>query len=244
MAQARPVTNLLGLAVLGTLAQRPMHRYEIATTIREQGKDDDMGVKWGSLYTVVKQPRAARLRRGHRHRAGRRPPRAHDLPDHRRRPPRDGRVDARAASPAPSASTRRSPPACRCSARCRRTRWWRCSGPARAARGRLTSRRAQARGVGGSRCRGCSWSRTSTASPCCRRRSTGCAACSPSSRAGTLPGLAMWRARTTPARSPDGGGATTQSSRDRPRAVRQHRPGTSLVVQRPEAPRPRGGNQQ
>src|SRR3954453_12386784 len=50
---ARPVANLLGLAVLGTLVQRPMHRYEIATTIREQGKDDDMAVKWGSLYTVV-----------------------------------------------------------------------------------------------------------------------------------------------------------------------------------------------
>jgi DNA-binding PadR family transcriptional regulator len=50
----RPVSNLLGLAVLGVLAQRPMHRYEIATTIREQGKADDMAVKWGSLYTVVK----------------------------------------------------------------------------------------------------------------------------------------------------------------------------------------------
>jgi DNA-binding PadR family transcriptional regulator len=49
----RPVSNLMGLAVLGVLAQRPMHRYEIATTIREQGKDDDMSVKWGSLYTVV-----------------------------------------------------------------------------------------------------------------------------------------------------------------------------------------------
>jgi DNA-binding PadR family transcriptional regulator len=50
---ARAVANLLGLAVLGTLVQRPMHRYEIATTIREQGKDADMDVKWGSLYTVV-----------------------------------------------------------------------------------------------------------------------------------------------------------------------------------------------
>lgn len=49
----RSASNLLGLAVLGTLAQRPMHRYEIATTIREQGKDRDMPVKWGSLYTVV-----------------------------------------------------------------------------------------------------------------------------------------------------------------------------------------------
>jgi DNA-binding PadR family transcriptional regulator len=53
MSQRRPVANLLGLAVLATLVQRPMHRYEIATTIREQGKDDDMNVKWGSLYTVV-----------------------------------------------------------------------------------------------------------------------------------------------------------------------------------------------
>lgn len=49
----RPVSNLLGLAVLGVLAQGPLHRYEIATTIREQGKDDDMAVRWGSLYTVV-----------------------------------------------------------------------------------------------------------------------------------------------------------------------------------------------
>jgi DNA-binding PadR family transcriptional regulator len=49
----RAVGNLLGLAVLSVLAQRPMHRYEIATTIREQGKDRDMAVKWGSLYTVV-----------------------------------------------------------------------------------------------------------------------------------------------------------------------------------------------
>jgi DNA-binding PadR family transcriptional regulator len=50
---AERTSNLLGLAVLGVLAQRPMHRYEIATTIREQGKDGDMAVKWGSLYTVV-----------------------------------------------------------------------------------------------------------------------------------------------------------------------------------------------
>lgn len=49
----RAVSNLLGLAVLSVLAQRPMHRYEIATTIREQGKDHDMAVRWGSLYTVV-----------------------------------------------------------------------------------------------------------------------------------------------------------------------------------------------
>lgn len=50
---ARKVRNLLGLAVLATVAERPMHPYEIATVIRERGKDRDMGLKWGSLYTVV-----------------------------------------------------------------------------------------------------------------------------------------------------------------------------------------------
>jgi DNA-binding PadR family transcriptional regulator len=51
---ARKVRNLLGLAVLATVAERPMHPYEMATVIRERGKDRDMGLKWGSLYTVVR----------------------------------------------------------------------------------------------------------------------------------------------------------------------------------------------
>ncbi|WP_345604664.1 PadR family transcriptional regulator [Pseudonocardia adelaidensis] len=51
---ARKVRNLLGLAVLATVVERPMHPYEIATVIRERGKDRDMGLKWGSLYTVVR----------------------------------------------------------------------------------------------------------------------------------------------------------------------------------------------
>jgi DNA-binding PadR family transcriptional regulator len=50
----RKVGNLLALAILGTLWQRPMHPYEMATTLREQGKDQDMPIKWGSLYTVVR----------------------------------------------------------------------------------------------------------------------------------------------------------------------------------------------
>jgi DNA-binding PadR family transcriptional regulator len=50
---ARKVSNLLGLAVLATVSERPMHPYEMATLIRERGKDRDMGLKWGSLYTVV-----------------------------------------------------------------------------------------------------------------------------------------------------------------------------------------------
>lgn len=53
MAKRRKVANLLALAVLGTVTQRPMHPYEIASTLRAQGKDEDMAIKWGSLYTVV-----------------------------------------------------------------------------------------------------------------------------------------------------------------------------------------------
>ncbi|WP_330183046.1 PadR family transcriptional regulator [Nocardia sp. NBC_01503] len=53
MARKRKVGNLMALAVLSVLAIAPMHRYEIAGRLREYGKDHDMGVKWGSLYTVV-----------------------------------------------------------------------------------------------------------------------------------------------------------------------------------------------
>ena len=53
MANRRRVANLLGLAVLGTIVQRPMHPYEMASMLRERGKDQDMKIKWGSLYTVV-----------------------------------------------------------------------------------------------------------------------------------------------------------------------------------------------
>ncbi|OLF11841.1 PadR family transcriptional regulator [Actinophytocola xanthii] len=54
MGTRRKVGNLLALAVLGTLAQRPMHPYEIASLLRARGKDRDMEIKWGSLYTVVR----------------------------------------------------------------------------------------------------------------------------------------------------------------------------------------------
>jgi DNA-binding PadR family transcriptional regulator len=53
MAQKRKVANLMGLAVLATVVQRPMHRYEMASVMRARGKDRDMDIKWGSLYTVV-----------------------------------------------------------------------------------------------------------------------------------------------------------------------------------------------
>jgi DNA-binding PadR family transcriptional regulator len=53
-------TNPLALAVLSCLSQRPMHPYEIAATLREQGKDSSIKINYGSLYTVVE----SLLRRG------------------------------------------------------------------------------------------------------------------------------------------------------------------------------------
>ncbi|GAA1263145.1 PadR family transcriptional regulator [Planotetraspora silvatica] len=54
MAKRRKVGNLLALAVLSAVVERPMHPYEMATVLRERGKDRDMNIKWGSLYTVVR----------------------------------------------------------------------------------------------------------------------------------------------------------------------------------------------
>ncbi|WP_067181773.1 PadR family transcriptional regulator [Microtetraspora niveoalba] len=53
MAKRRKVTNLLGLAVLSAVVHRPMHPYEMAAALRGWNKERDMGIKWGSLYTVV-----------------------------------------------------------------------------------------------------------------------------------------------------------------------------------------------
>jgi len=53
MAEKRKVANLMALAVLATVVQRPMHRYEMASVMRARGKERDMDIKWGSLYTVV-----------------------------------------------------------------------------------------------------------------------------------------------------------------------------------------------
>src|SRR5690349_6150222 len=53
MPKRRRVGNLLALAVLSALIEKPMHPYELATLLRDRGKDQDMPIKWGSLYTVV-----------------------------------------------------------------------------------------------------------------------------------------------------------------------------------------------
>jgi DNA-binding PadR family transcriptional regulator len=50
----RKVSNLLGLALLALLVPgRPMHPYEMVRMLRATGKEQDMKIKWGSLYTVV-----------------------------------------------------------------------------------------------------------------------------------------------------------------------------------------------
>lgn len=49
----RKVSNPLALAALACLFERPMHPYEMATTLRERGKDQSIKLNYGSLYTVV-----------------------------------------------------------------------------------------------------------------------------------------------------------------------------------------------
>jgi len=45
--------NPLALAVLICLAERPMHPYEAATTLRQRGKQLSVRLNYGSLYAVV-----------------------------------------------------------------------------------------------------------------------------------------------------------------------------------------------
>jgi DNA-binding PadR family transcriptional regulator len=53
MAKRRPVSNPLALAVLACVHERPMHPYEMASTLRERGKEHSIKLNYGSLYTVV-----------------------------------------------------------------------------------------------------------------------------------------------------------------------------------------------
>lgn len=55
MASKRKVGNLLGLAVLGYLVQRPMHPYELGRLLREHGEDRSIKFTHGSLYMVFGQ---------------------------------------------------------------------------------------------------------------------------------------------------------------------------------------------
>ncbi|MDX6324433.1 MAG: hypothetical protein QOK15_787 [Nocardioidaceae bacterium] len=49
----RRVSNLLALAVLSCLSEKPMHPYEISTTLRSRGKELSIKLNYGALYAVV-----------------------------------------------------------------------------------------------------------------------------------------------------------------------------------------------
>jgi DNA-binding PadR family transcriptional regulator len=77
VVERRRVVNLLALAVLSLLRPGyPMHPYQIANVLRRTGKERDMPIKVGSLYTVVRNlERHGFIEATGSHRAGRRPER-------------------------------------------------------------------------------------------------------------------------------------------------------------------------
>ncbi|NJC68737.1 PadR family transcriptional regulator [Planosporangium thailandense] len=54
---SRGRTNPLALAVLTLLYERPMHPYEMSSTLRERGKEDSIKLNYGSLYSVIESLR-------------------------------------------------------------------------------------------------------------------------------------------------------------------------------------------
>ena len=55
MRKKRKVGNLLALAVLSYLTQKPMHPYELSRTLRDNGDARSIKFNHGSLYMVVQQ---------------------------------------------------------------------------------------------------------------------------------------------------------------------------------------------
>jgi DNA-binding PadR family transcriptional regulator len=54
VARRRRVGNIMALALLALLMPGiPMHPYQMAGVLRRTGKEQDMKIKWGSLYTVI-----------------------------------------------------------------------------------------------------------------------------------------------------------------------------------------------
>ncbi|TSE00285.1 PadR family transcriptional regulator [Skermania sp. ID1734] len=49
----RTLSNPLALAVLSCLFERPMHPYEVSTTLKRRRKDDSIKLNYGTLYSVV-----------------------------------------------------------------------------------------------------------------------------------------------------------------------------------------------
>jgi DNA-binding PadR family transcriptional regulator len=53
VASKRKVSNPLALAVMALLYERPMHPYEMVSTMRERGKHESVRLRYSSLYSVV-----------------------------------------------------------------------------------------------------------------------------------------------------------------------------------------------
>jgi DNA-binding PadR family transcriptional regulator len=53
VATKRKVSNPLALAVMALLYERPMHPYEMVSTMRERGKHESVRLRYSSLYSVV-----------------------------------------------------------------------------------------------------------------------------------------------------------------------------------------------
>jgi DNA-binding PadR family transcriptional regulator len=49
----RKISNPLALAVLSLLVEKPMHPYEMSSTMRERAKEESIKLNYGSLYSVV-----------------------------------------------------------------------------------------------------------------------------------------------------------------------------------------------
>jgi DNA-binding PadR family transcriptional regulator len=49
----RKISNPLALAVMSLLLERPMHPYEMSSTLRERVKEQSIKLNYGSLYSVV-----------------------------------------------------------------------------------------------------------------------------------------------------------------------------------------------
>src|SRR5215813_6880868 len=75
VAVKRPA-NALALAVLALLSEKPMHPYEISSTLRERHKEESIKINYGSLYAVVESlEKRGLIEARERVREGRRPER-------------------------------------------------------------------------------------------------------------------------------------------------------------------------
>ena len=61
MGSKRKVSNPLALAVMALLYERPMHPYEMVSTMRERGKHESVRLRYSSLYSVVEALEKKRL---------------------------------------------------------------------------------------------------------------------------------------------------------------------------------------